>query len=74
MSGPYGTVLARAFADGRRAWAAAEPILGEGGALLYFAGARFDRASLEHLGASVEIVPAPPLLARSGPLVIMTRR
>jgi len=67
-----GLCFARAFGDARKAWSAAEPRLAAGGRLLYFAGERFDPASCPE-GISVDIRTFPSL-ARSGPLVIMTRQ
>ena len=64
--------FARAFGSARTSWMAADPLLSAGGRLVYFAGERFDRASLP-TGVAVDIRP-PLSLARSGPLVIMTRQ
>jgi len=64
--------FARAFGSPRRSWEAADPLLSAGGRLVYFAGERFDPMSLPD-GVSVDI-RSPLSLARSGPLVIMTRQ
>jgi 16S rRNA (guanine527-N7)-methyltransferase len=74
LAGPYHGVLARAFARASASWASSERILGPGGSLIYFAGARFVSDEVADLPVRVEIVPAPPSLARSGPLVIMSRQ
>jgi 16S rRNA (guanine527-N7)-methyltransferase len=63
--------FARALASPAASWAAAEPLLVPDGRLIYFAGERFDAATLPP-GVRTEAVPASAL-ARSGPLVIMTR-
>jgi 16S rRNA (guanine527-N7)-methyltransferase len=75
-TGPYAAVTARAFADLRRSWETAYPMLAPGGRLIYFAGARFDLSVLGELAAEAraEAVAPPPLLASSGPLVIMGRQ
>ncbi len=81
----YDGALARAFADARASWMAAEPILVADGRLVYFAGARFNPVELARPAPSgpaasrwpephISVVPPPPLLASSGPLVIMTRQ
>jgi len=64
--------FARAFGSPRASWEAADPLLSAAGRLVYFAGERFDPASLP-TGVAVDIRP-PLSLARSGPLVIMTRQ
>ncbi|MFB3739512.1 MAG: 16S rRNA (guanine(527)-N(7))-methyltransferase RsmG [Candidatus Velamenicoccus archaeovorus] len=66
----------RALAPLRRSWALAAPRLRPGGRLVYFAGAGFsppDRPDRLDPPALIEAV-ASPLLASSGPLVIMTRQ
>jgi 16S rRNA (guanine527-N7)-methyltransferase len=73
IEGPYDTAFARAFAGAGVSWAAAEHVLGPAGRLVYFAGARFRAASIGAVRARAEIVAPPPLLASSGPLVIMSR-
>jgi 16S rRNA (guanine527-N7)-methyltransferase len=72
LSEPADLCLSRAFRDVRKAWADAEYLLVRGGRLVYFAGEGFDPASAPE-GVPVDI-RAFPSLARSGPLVIMTRQ
>jgi len=62
--------FARAFGSADASWAAAEPLLLTGGRVVYFAGVGFGTSQLP-AGISAEV--APSALARSGPLVIMTR-
>jgi 16S rRNA (guanine527-N7)-methyltransferase len=64
--------FARAFADARGSWEAAQRILGPGGRLVYFAGAGTAKAEIPE-DARVEILPPPPF-ASGGPLVIMSRQ
>jgi 16S rRNA (guanine527-N7)-methyltransferase len=71
--GPFDTALARAFADARASWATADRVLRPGGRLVYFAGARFQADPAAEAGVRAEVVLPPPLLASSGPLVIMSR-
>jgi 16S rRNA (guanine527-N7)-methyltransferase len=74
LRGSYSSALARAFADPPTAWAAAERLLAPAGSLVYFAGRRFRPAALDDLRVRTRLVPAHPLLASAGPLVIMTRQ
>jgi 16S rRNA (guanine527-N7)-methyltransferase len=69
----FAGAVARAFADAQRTWRLAEPHLADDGELVYFAGSTFDTASLADR-VRARIVPPPPLLASSGPLVIMSRQ
>jgi 16S rRNA (guanine(527)-N(7))-methyltransferase RsmG len=63
--------FARAFADPVASWRVAEPLLVPHGRLVYFAGRGFDRSQLPNdLVASL----VASTLARSGPLVIMSRK
>jgi 16S rRNA (guanine527-N7)-methyltransferase len=64
--------FSRAFTRVAKAWKAAEPLLSPGGRLVYFAGERFDPAEMPK-GVVSNLVTASAL-ARSGPLVIMSRR
>lgn len=63
--------LARAFADAPASWRVADPLLVPNGRLVYFAGQRFERSQLPK-GLGVSLVAST--LARSGPLVIMSRQ
>jgi 16S rRNA (guanine527-N7)-methyltransferase len=73
LSGATDLCFARAFKDAVTSWKVAAPLLEPGGRLVYFAGAAFDPA--RDLPAEVpwSILPTSSL-ARSGPLVIMTRQ
>ena len=66
--------FARALAPLDRSWALASPVLAPGGRLIYFAGARFDRADVAAIAppAHVRILGAAAV-ASGGPLVIMSR-
>lgn len=63
--------FARALASPTASWKAAEPLLLPRGRLVYFAGAGSELAGLPR-DVTVDVIPAIAL-ARSGPLVIMTR-
>lgn len=63
--------LARAFASPGLSWKAAERLLLPGGRLVYFAGEGAELAGLPR-DVPVDLIPTVAL-ARSGPLVIMTR-
>lgn len=63
--------LARAFAPLSAAWEAAERLLRPGGRLVYFAGTGMGDADVPERVARVQVVE--PVLASSGPLIIMTR-
>jgi 16S rRNA (guanine527-N7)-methyltransferase len=65
--------LARAFRDASASWRVAGPLLRPGGRLVYFGGAGFDAARDLPGDATATILPASSL-AKSGPLVIMTRQ
>ncbi len=69
---PVDLCFARAFAPLPRAWSAALPRLRPGGRLVYFAGTKARRPSLPPGAGSIELLETP-LLASSGPLIIMTR-
>jgi 16S rRNA (guanine527-N7)-methyltransferase len=64
--------FSRAFARVGVAWAAADRLLSPGGRLVYFAGERFDPAGLP--AGVVSSLVTTSALARSGPLVIMSRQ
>jgi 16S rRNA (guanine527-N7)-methyltransferase len=64
--------VARAFGSASRSWEAAAPHLGPMGRLIYWAGASF-RPSDTPSDLRVDVVRAPAL-ARSGPLVMMSRQ
>jgi 16S rRNA (guanine527-N7)-methyltransferase len=74
--GSYGTALARAFAPLERAWGAIRPKLRPEGRLVFFAGERAAMPSSLPGAASIERhVPGQgvaTVLARSGPLIIIT--
>jgi 16S rRNA (guanine527-N7)-methyltransferase len=74
ISDRFDTATARAFAPAAASWDAAEHLLISSGRLIYFAGARFHRSEIEGLSVRAEFVQAPPPLASSGPLVIMSRQ
>lgn len=69
----FDVCTARAFADLPRTWVAAEPLLSDGGRLLYWAGVSFDPHDEPPPGGRIELFPEPAV-AGSGPLVIMTRQ
>lgn len=63
--------LSRAFADPAASWRVAEPLLAVSGRLVYFAGKGSDVSQLPD-DLAVSLVAST--LARSGPLVIMSRQ
>jgi 16S rRNA (guanine527-N7)-methyltransferase len=65
--------LARAFTKAPACWALAEPLLNPQGRLIYFAGEGFDAAQETPGGVRTTLFRSPPL-AKSGPLVIMSRQ
>ncbi|MGZ5298828.1 MAG: 16S rRNA (guanine(527)-N(7))-methyltransferase RsmG [Actinomycetota bacterium] len=69
---PVDLCFSRAFARVGVAWRAAERLLLPGGRLIYFAGERFDRSELPEDAKSTLVRTSA--LARSGPLVIMSRQ
>jgi 16S rRNA (guanine527-N7)-methyltransferase len=73
MPGRVDVALARAFAPLGEAWAQARGILGSGGRLVYFAGAR-TRIPAAPEGSVILDVLHTPVLESSGALVIMTRQ
>jgi 16S rRNA (guanine527-N7)-methyltransferase len=64
--------FSRAYARVGVAWRAADRLLVPGGRLVYFAGERFDRSELPEDAVSTLVTTSA--LARSGPLVIMSRQ
>ena len=72
LTEPVDMCFSRAFARVGVAWRAADRLLNPGGRLVYFAGERFDQAELPD-DASSRLVRTSAL-ARSGPLVIMSRQ
>ena len=72
LDGPVDLCFSRAFARVGVAWRAADRLLAPGGKLVYFAGERFDRSELPDDAASTLVTTSA--LARSGPLVIMSRQ
>jgi 16S rRNA (guanine527-N7)-methyltransferase len=69
----FDVCTARAFADPRRSWAAAEPLLEPLGRLIYWAGERYD-ARTDPPGGVDAAVFETSALARAGALVIMSRQ
>ena len=72
LTEPADLCFSRAFTRVAKAWKAAEPLLVPNGRLVYFAGERFDPADLPKGIASTMVTTSA--LARSGPLVIMSRQ
>jgi 16S rRNA (guanine527-N7)-methyltransferase len=72
LTEPVDLCFSRAFARVGVAWRAADRLLVPGGRLVYFAGERFDRSELPD-GITSTLVTTTAL-ARSGPLVIMSRQ
>jgi 16S rRNA (guanine527-N7)-methyltransferase len=72
LTEPVDLCFSRAFARVDVAWRAADRLLVPGGRLVYFAGERFDRSELPDGAASMLVTTSA--LARSGPLVIMSRQ
>ena len=69
----FDVCTARAFADPRRSWSAAQRLLEPSGRLIYWAGERFDPASDPPDGVTTTLFETSAL-ARSGALAIMTRQ
>jgi len=69
---PVDLCFSRAFARVGVAWRAADRLLVPGGRLVYFAGERFDASELPEDAVSTLVTTST--LARSGPLVIMSRQ
>jgi 16S rRNA (guanine527-N7)-methyltransferase len=69
---PVDMCFARAFTRVTTAWLVAEPLLRPQGRLVYFAGERFEPAELPKDIVSTMVTRSA--LARSGPLVIMSRQ
>jgi 16S rRNA (guanine527-N7)-methyltransferase len=65
--------LARAFAPAPASWSVAEPLLARPGRLIYWGGVGFDPGADLPDGVAVSLFRTPAL-ARSGPLVIMSRQ
>jgi 16S rRNA G527 N7-methylase RsmG len=72
VAGEFDVCTARAFASARGSWAVASRILTPSGVLLYWAGTGFDPASELPQGAIARSSSSG--LARSGPVVIMSRQ
>jgi len=72
LTEPVDLCFSRAFARVAVAWAAADRLLHPGGRLVYFAGERFDASELPQDVVSSLVTTSA--LARSGPLVIMSRQ
>ncbi len=72
ISHSFHVCLARAFAPPTRAWLTADTLLAPGGRMIYWAGAGFDRATVPE-GVELELFRSPTL-ARSGALVMMSRK
>jgi 16S rRNA (guanine527-N7)-methyltransferase len=70
VSDRFQACVARAFSSPISTWEAAEPLLAPGGVLVYWAGERFQRATLDDLRVPSRLSTRADL-ARSGPLVIM---
>jgi 16S rRNA (guanine527-N7)-methyltransferase len=73
LSGPFDVCFARAFAPLERSWQVAEPLLGPGGRLIYFAG-RSETRLPELPGASSAELRQVPLLDSPGALAIIKRQ
>jgi 16S rRNA (guanine527-N7)-methyltransferase len=67
---PVDVCLARALGPLDRCWAAAQPLLGPGGRLVYFAGAGFNAVRFSDIPAEIHILDEPDLES-GGPLVII---
>jgi 16S rRNA (guanine527-N7)-methyltransferase len=72
LTEPVDLCFSRAFARVGVAWSAADRLLAPGGRLVYFAGERFDHSELPPDAVSTLVMTSA--LARSGPLVIMSRQ
>ena len=72
LTDPVDLCFSRAFTRVGEAWKAAEPLLSPEGRLVYFAGERFEPADLPKNIVSTMVTTSA--LARSGPLVIMSRQ
>ncbi|MEO8292804.1 MAG: 16S rRNA (guanine(527)-N(7))-methyltransferase RsmG [Actinomycetota bacterium] len=73
LPGRWDACLARAFRGAEASWRVAAALLRPGGRLVYYAGARFDATHDMPAGVTGTILPSSDL-AKSGPLVIMTRQ
>ena len=69
----FDVCTARAFADPRRSWAAAERLLGPSGRVIYWAGERYDPSTDPPEGVDTTVFETSAL-ARAGALVIMGRQ
>ncbi len=69
----FDVCTARAFADPRRSWAAADPLLEPLGRLIYWAGERYDMSADAPRGVESTVFETSAL-ARAGALVIMSRQ
>ena len=72
LSGLVDLCFARAFASGSKSWQVAEPLLAPAGRLLYWAGESFEVSEVPE-GIRIEVSQVAAL-ARSGPLVMMSRQ
>ena len=70
---PVDVCFARALTSLSRSWSMARPLLRHQGRLVYFAG-RAPTVGEIPANAAASLVPSPPVLESSGPLVIMTRQ
>jgi 16S rRNA (guanine527-N7)-methyltransferase len=73
IDGSYDACVARAFSSAAGTWDVAEPLLTDGGVLVYWAGASFEPSQIEDLGVDWRLSTRSDL-ADSGPLVIMGRQ
>jgi len=69
----FDVCTARAFADPRRSWTAAERLLGPSGRMIYWAGERYDPRTDPPEGVETRVFETSAL-ARAGALVIMSRQ
>lgn len=72
LTGGFDVCTARAFSDVAGSWAVAEPLLADGGVLLYWAGERFEASEVPGTARTTYFTTSA--LARSGPVVIMARQ
>jgi 16S rRNA (guanine527-N7)-methyltransferase len=74
VSSPVDVCFSRAFAPVERAWELAQPVLRDGGRLVYFAGRALDLDRAARLSARVEVVRDEKAALESfGPLVIIAK-
>ena len=72
LTSRFDVCTSRAFAPATQAWSIAEPLLLPEGSLIYWAGDSFDPATLPGSVTAQHFLT--PELARSGPLVMMSRQ